>query len=115
MPASASRDLGSGALRRHRHGLIDRRIGHQAQKLERSAAGIAELMYFVWHDQYTHAGSQWMFDIALQHHALPFQHEHFVLIGMAVFRRKSAWGNFELAHGKIRSAVFLVDQPAHAT
>ena len=50
--------------------------------------------------------------IPFEHHPFAFEHKHFVFVIVAVPRRVSAGGDFELAHGKSGRAVGLPQQRA---
>src|SRR5580704_8266149 len=82
------------------HGRTHRRIGNQAEEFQRRRAGVAKLVNFIGHDKHHVAGTQPMLALPLQHHSLPLQHEHLVLVGMAMARRVSARSDLELPHGE---------------
>ena len=57
----------------------------------------------------------WMLFIAFEHNSLAFEHKHLMFVGVAVFRCVAIRLNGTLAHGKIRSAICIVDQPTDTT
>lgn len=86
----------------------------EAEELQRSAAGVSELVDFVWSDVNRNARRKPMLAPAIQDGALAFQDEDLVLVAVGVFGRVAAGGHFELPHGKAGGTVVRADQASHA-
>jgi hypothetical protein len=88
---------------------------NQTQEFHRAGARIAELVELVRRNEDGHARPQRVLAVALQDDPGSFQHKHFMLVGVGVFRRLAAGGYLELPHGKTGGGVIGSDQAAHAT
>jgi len=87
---------------------------YQTEKLQRSAAGVAELVQLVWRNEDGRPRPQRVLAVAFQHYAFAFENEDLVFVAMHVFGRMAAGSEFELAHRKARRGVVRTDQTSNA-
>jgi hypothetical protein len=89
------------------------RGGDEAEKLQRDAGGVFELVGFICGDVKDIAGLERLFAAIAKDRAFTGKHQDFVLIVVLVAGRTAARGNDEFAHGEIGAAITGAAQELH--